>query len=210
MDFSLAFFPLGLVVFPKEPLNLHIFEPRYKQLIKDCRESGDSFGILPYIDDSIKSYGTEVRLINIVNEYKDGRMDITTEAVKIFHWKSFNNPMEDKLYAGGTIEYIDELDDSSLEERKMLVETSKKLLKLLKIDVEINESQEFLSFYLGHKMGLSISEEYELLIAGSEKKRIKMLIEHLTKSIPLIQESENTKEKIKLNGHFKYFNPLTF
>ncbi|UZR95419.1 LON peptidase substrate-binding domain-containing protein [Chondrinema litorale] len=210
MDVSLAFFPLGLVVFPNEPLNLHIFEPRYKQLINDCKESGITFGILPYINDSIKSYGTEVKLTGIVNDYSDGRMDITTEALRVFKWKSFNNPMEDKLYAGGNIEYISNKDDSSLEQRQVLIETSKELLTLMQIEMEIDENQEFLSYYLGHKLGLSLSQEYDLLTTGSERERINILLNHLSKSIPILQESEKSKERIKLNGHFKYFNPLTF
>ncbi|MEM1135984.1 MAG: LON peptidase substrate-binding domain-containing protein [Bacteroidota bacterium] len=207
---TLAFFPLGLVVFPGEPLNLHIFEPRYKQLIKDCKEKNITFGIPPYIDDSIKSYGTEVRLINIVNQYEDGRMDIATEALNVFKWKSFNNPMEGKLYAGGEVEYFEDKDDSNVSERILLLETAQKFFKLLKIDIEIDVNQKYLSYFLGHKIGLGLSQEYNLITLRSEKQRIEVLIDHLTRSIPVIKESENSKDKIKMNGHFKHFDPLKF
>lgn len=210
MSKILPFFPLGLVVFPGEPLNLHIFEPRYKQLINDCEASGISFGIPPYIDDSIKNFGTEVKLKSIVNKYADGRMDITTEALRVFKWSTFNNPLTGKLYSGGEVEFFDNEEDSTYSDKLLLVETAQKLFKLLNIDLEIKIEQPFISYYLAHKVGLALNQEYNLLTIGSEKKRIEVLIDHISRSIPVIRESERSKDKIKMNGHFKYFNPLTF
>jgi ATP-dependent Lon protease len=46
----LPLFPLNLVVFPHEKLNLHIFEPRYRQLVRDCLEQNLTFGIPPFLD----------------------------------------------------------------------------------------------------------------------------------------------------------------
>ncbi len=211
MNEILPFFPLGLVVFPGEPLNLHIFEPRYKQLINDCMDNDINFGIPPYIDDSIKSFGTEVKMKDIVNKYEDGRMDITTEAVRIFKWNTFNNPLNGKLYSGGEVEFFEENEeDASYSDKLLLVETARKLFKLLNIDVEISVDQEFLSYHLAHKVGLGLSQEYNLLTVRGERKRIDILVDHITRSIPVIKESERSKDKIKMNGHFKYFNPLTF
>jgi len=210
MSKILPLFPLGLVVFPGESLNLHIFEPRYKQLIKDCKEEKITFGIPPYIDDAIKTFGSEVRLTGIVNQYDDGRMDITTEALRVFKWNTFNNPLDGKLYAGGEVEFYENQDDASFTDKLLLIETASKLFKLLNIDIEISIEQNNLSYFLAHKIGLGLNQEYNLLSIRSEKKRIDVLIDHLTRSIPVIKESENSKEKVKMNGHFKYFNPLTF
>ena len=210
MNETLPFFPLGLVVFPGEPLNLHIFEPRYKELINDCEAKGLNFGIPPYINDSIKSFGTEVKLKSIVNKYEDGRMDITTEAVRIFKWHSFNNPLNGKLYSGGEVEFLENKADAGYSDKLLLIENAQRLFKLLNIDLEINPDQPFLSYFLAHKVGLGLSQEYNLLTITSEKKRIDILLDHITRSIPVIRESEKSKDKIKMNGHFKYFNPLTF
>ena len=61
-------FPLGIVVYPGEHLNLHIFEPRYKQLINECHEQKKSFGIPTVIEKKIQDFGS---LVQITEIYKD-------------------------------------------------------------------------------------------------------------------------------------------
>ena len=74
IDF-LPLFPLKLVAFPGERLNLHIFEPRYKQLIRECSENQITFGIPAFIDNKIVNIGTEIKLEKIENTYENGELD---------------------------------------------------------------------------------------------------------------------------------------
>ena len=71
-------FPLGIVVFPNESLNLHIFEPRYKQMIQECMEQKKMFGIPTVIAQKIGELGTLVRIKEISKTYENGEMDIKT------------------------------------------------------------------------------------------------------------------------------------
>src|SRR5690606_6214076 len=103
----LPFFPLKLVAFPGEELNLHIFEPRYRQLIADVEHSGASFGVCVYIN-SLSGFGTEVALEKINKRYEDGRLDIQTRGLRSFRILTFDNPLQDKLYAGGTISHLND------------------------------------------------------------------------------------------------------
>ena len=77
-------FPLGIVVYPGEKLNLHIFEPRYRQLILECLESKKAFGIPTVIDDQMKEYGALVYLEEIVKTYENGEMDVVTRGGDVF------------------------------------------------------------------------------------------------------------------------------
>ena len=77
-------FPLSVIVFPGENLNLHIFEPRYKQLITECFEQKKPFGIPAVVDKELKELGTLVEVSEIRKVYDDGKMDITTRGVKVF------------------------------------------------------------------------------------------------------------------------------
>ena len=72
MKEQLALFPLQLVVFPNEKLNLHLFEPRYRQLLADVEAEGISFGIPSFLDDKIMPIGTEVVLKEVVERYPTG------------------------------------------------------------------------------------------------------------------------------------------
>ena len=69
-------FPLSIVVYPGENLNLHIFEPRYKQLINECHTEGKSFGIPTVINNKLNDIGTLVKITEIVNTHETGEMDI--------------------------------------------------------------------------------------------------------------------------------------
>lgn len=206
----LPIFPLGIVVFPNESLNLHIFEPRYKQLVKECEERKVTFGIPTFIDNKVKEYGTEVALKEIVNTYPDGRMDIRTEGIRTFKMGSVVNPLPNKLYSGSQVSFIEPEDDSIVTERILLIEKSSRLFDLMDVDVSFPIESKFLSYKIGHKIGLSLPQEYQLLTIDSESKRINFILDHLSRAIPIVQEMEKSKQKIRMNGHFKHFDPLNF
>lgn len=208
MDGYLPLFPLKLVAFPDEPINLHIFEPRYKQLINDILETGDTFGIAVYID-SLMPFGTEVQLLDVSKLYEDGRMDIKTKALGVFEILSFDNPMPGKLYAGGKVSFKEnDLKVPELIYREFLFYL-KELLRLLNHPVDLVPFA-VNSFSFAHKIGLTLAEEYELLTMEKESDRIAYLLRHLMKVIPVMREMEAAKKKIQMNGHFKNLDPLDF
>jgi Lon protease-like protein len=67
-------FPLGIVVYPGEDLNLHIFEPRYKQLINECYKEKKLFGIPSIIDNRIQDYGTLMQITEITTVHENGEI----------------------------------------------------------------------------------------------------------------------------------------
>ena len=62
---------------------------------------------------------------------------------------------------------------------------------------------ELVSYDLAHHAGLSLSQEYEVLTLLDERERQEYLRRHLNKILPVVNEIEALKEKVKLNGHFK-------
>ncbi|MGB0525721.1 MAG: LON peptidase substrate-binding domain-containing protein [Flammeovirgaceae bacterium] len=210
MATKLPFFPLKNVVFPYESLNLHVFEPRYRQLIHDCETTGIRFGIPAYIDDKIGDFGTEIQLQEIVNAYSDGRLDIKTKGTRLFKVLNVENPMGGKLYAGGEVEFIDIVDDATESEKILVIEKAMELYKILGVRVEISYDTKFLSYKIGHKVGFNFRQEYAMLQMHTESERIRFMTDHLSRSIPVLRDAEKTKKKIQMNGHFKNFDPLDF
>ena len=96
-------FPLSIVVYPGEQLNLHIFEPRYKQLIEDCFAAKKNFGIPAVLDNKVSEMGTLVQVTEISNRYPDGKMDIKTEGLKTFKILEIVKDIPDKLYSGAIV-----------------------------------------------------------------------------------------------------------
>lgn len=102
----LPFFPLSVFLFPGEDMPLHIFEPRYKQLINEARTLDISFAIPFVIQQEMQPFGCEVRLKEVVAEKEDGNMVIVVESLSIVEITSFSKKLEGKLYAGGKIKRI--------------------------------------------------------------------------------------------------------
>jgi len=210
MSTRLPFFPLNLVAFPTEKLNLHIFEPRYRQLIRECIDEKKTFGIPAYLNNKVKAIGTEMKVLELSNLYPDGRMDIKTEGIRAFRVLSFQNPIPDKLYSGGEIEFLDNEFESDWLTKTKTIELIDKLYEVLNIPPPFNYATEPLSFQVAHKIGFSLDQEYQLLEISDEIPRLEFIIEHLTNTIPVIEEVERTKHLVRLNGHFKNMNPLKF
>ncbi len=211
MDKYLPLFPLNLVVYPGEKLNLHIFEPRYKQMVKDCMEQEGHFGIPPFINSKVSEYGTEVKIESIEKVYDDGRMDISTRGIQIFKIKLFENPAAGKLYAAGQVELLELNNNEDAKTRKAVINQIERLFALLNVKLELSEEKlQLLSFELGHNLGLSLDQEYKLLKLQTEDARQQFLLRHLKRTIPVIKEMERTKTRVSMNGHFKHMDPLDF
>ncbi len=203
-------FPLGIVIYPAETVNLHIFEPRYVQLINDCRVNGKSFGIPVTINNDLQEIGTLVAITEVVNEYPSGEMDIKIKGEKIFRKLEIIPSIPDKLYSGAIVTYPDNIEDEGNNKLMIsLVNGIKELHRLLEIKKDFKKpDEELLSYDIAHHAGLSIDEEYELLGLFMEIQRQEYLKRHLQKVLPLLMQMEQLKEKIRLNGHFKNLSSL--
>jgi Lon protease-like protein len=197
-------FPLSIVVYPHEDLNLHIFEEKYKQLIKECFEQKKMFGIPVVINDKIQELGTLLEITEITKEYKNGDMDIKTKGKKVFRMLEIIESVPEKLYSGAIVNYPHNHEHGKRLLMNKVIESTKQLHKMLKVEKRLHKNEEDIwSYDLAHTVGFTLEEEYELLSLMNELQRQEYLKRHLAKVIPVVSEMESLKEKIKMNGHFK-------
>lgn len=204
-------FPLGIVVYPGENVNLHIFEPRYKQLVKEASENKKSFGIPAVIDNRLQERGTLVSVTEVSKVYDNGEMDIKTKGEKVFRMLEVIKEVPDKLYSGAIVNYPDNKEQGDIELMRRVMNGIRELHKLLNVSKDFKKPDEELKTYeVAHHVGLTLQEEYELLGLYEELQRQEYLKRHLTKVLPLVAEMEGLKEKIKQNGHFKNLSGFQF
>lgn len=202
-------FPLGIVVYPGEELNLHIFEPRYKQLITECYAAKKPLGIPTVIQNKMQEYGSLVEIIELTKTYANGELDVKTKGDKVFRILEIIKEIPDKLYGGAIVSYPDNFEKGIPELIKAIMTSVRELHQLLKVDKDFKKKEEEIKAYdLAHHVGLSLGEEYELLVLKDERQRQEYLKRHLTKVIPMLTGMELLKEKIKLNGHYKNLGGL--
>jgi Lon protease-like protein len=197
-------FPLEIIVYPGEKLNLHVFEDRYKQLISECYENKKLFGIPPVLKNKISETGTLVEIDEIVKRYDDGRMDIITRGVSIFRILEVIDSIPAKLYSGAIVKHLSADEHGSSRQIQRVIDATRELHRLLHIKKEFPKpDEEIKSYDIAHHAGLSVEEEYELLNLLREDQRAEYLRRHLKKIIPVVAGIENLRKKIQLNGHFK-------
>jgi Lon protease-like protein len=203
-------FPLGIVVYPGEKVHLHIFEPRYKQLILECKESDKPFGVPTVLNNRLQEIGTLVQISDIVQTYENGEMDIKTQGLKVFRILEVIKSVPDKLYSGAIVNYPEnEVDEGNRKLMQNVIRGVKELHRLLNISKDFKKPEEELKSYdVAHHAGLSLEEEYELLGLMKELQRQEYLKRHLHKVLPMLMEMEQLKEKVKLNGHFRNLSAL--
>lgn len=208
MTHKLAIFPLQLVVFPGESLNLHIFEARYRQLVEDAEGKGITFCVPTVINGGLLPIATEVRLTEIVNRYPSGESDIRTVGQRVFfledYWKNFPG----KLYPGGECREleVDLMEDPHLNGE--IINLTRSIYRDLGIDKVIKSvKQGFMTYDIAHYVGLKLEQEYELLTLRSAPERQHYLLNHLTSIHPELRESQRIRDRAQLNGHFKELVP---
>ncbi len=211
MQKFMPIFPLNMVAYPGEELNLHIFEPRYKQLIKECHTERKSFGIPVVENNTILDHGTEMEVTEINKTYPGGEMDIKVKGIQVFKVLEVVREVPDKLYAGAIISLLPNIADR----HRRLTEELEMLTRELFVLLDIMETLEkpgfdFLSFRLGHYIGFSLRDEYEMLCLMRESERQKFCIEHIKKILPAVRQVAEIRDKAKWNGQYRMINPPDF
>lgn len=204
-------FPLGIVVYPGEHLNLHIFEPRYKQLINECFAESKPFGIPTVLNNAVSETGTLVQITEIVEVYEDGKMDVRTNGLQVLRILELVKSIPDKLYSGAIVNYPKNRDTAPAALRQKVLAAVRELHHFLNVTKDFKKADDALTSYdVAHHAGLSLEEEYELLGLLHEAQRLEYLKRHLAKVMPIVSGMETLKEKIQLNGHFKELKGFNF
>lgn len=197
----IALFPLDVVLLPGAPLPLHIFEPRYKEMVSEALLDEKPFGIVRAQEDSIAEIGCVADITEVVKKYEDGKMDIVTEGSKRFQIVQLNQ--ENELLRA-EVNYFDDEDEGAAPkpEADKLIDLHGQLLALAGAEatgIEADDPQ--LSFHLASTVPLDLDFKQSLLGMKSEGQRVTAMIEYYTMLVPRLKRTLFVKEKSKGNGH---------
>ena len=179
----LPLFPLDIVAFPGELVLLHVFEPRYKQLVAESAESGASFGIVTIVPGGASSVGTEMGLERILAKGQAGEMDIAVRGLRVFHLESFQRVVEGKLCSAGQVSFLHNEARTDPELQSALVRLyNRKRPQAGPRRKIVKPFPENLSFFIGHDVGFSRAEELQLLTMSAEQDRQRYILQHLLRT----------------------------
>ena len=183
MSSLLPIFPLELVLFPGIALPLHIFEPRYKEMIVECLDLKKPFGIVRASQEGVADIGCTAEIVEVTKKYEDGRMDIVTRGVERFELISVN---EERSFLQGEISVIeDEPDPAPKQVIEDAVRLHAEIAKLAGSEpTGPDEAAANLSFLLAGSLPLDLDFKQKLLTTLSEAQRLQAVVGYLQAVLP--------------------------
>ena len=199
MSSLLPLFPLDLVLLPGAPLPLHIFEPRYKEMIGECLEQKKPFGIVRASEEGVADVGCTAEILEVTKRYDDGRMDILTRGIKRFEVVEVN---EDRSFLQAEVLAVeDEPGKPASELIEQAVRLHAEIAKLAGAEPSANdasrtaagEAAENLSFLLAGSLPLDLDFKQSLLATLSEEKRLEAVVEYLRAVLPGLRRAAKAR-----------------
>jgi Lon protease-like protein len=200
LDALLPLFPLDVVLFPGTPLPLHIFEPRYKEMIGECLAEHRHFGVVRAIEQGLAEVGCTAEIVTVVKEYPDGRLDLVSEGRKRFEVVRVNQ--ERSFLQAEVLMIEDEPGTAPREDTARAVQLHSDLLAIAGAAQDLSAADpSSLSFYLAGSVPLDLDFKQQLLALRSEAERILLLINYLETIIPNLRRAATARERAGGNGH---------
>jgi Lon protease-like protein len=196
----LPLFPLEVVLFPNAPLPLHIFEPRYKEMIGECRAQSAPFGVVRAVEDGIAGIGCTADIVTVTKEYPDGRLDLLSEGRRRFEVIDLDR---DRSFLRAEVMLLpDEPGAPTPEERARAVQVHREILSLAGVLQDVSSVDEStLSFHIAGSLPLDLDFKQKLLAMRSESERIPAVAEYLEGILPNLRRAARAREKAGGNGH---------
>ena len=195
----LPLFPLEIVLFPGAPLPLHIFEPRYKEMIGECLLQDRPFGMVRVKESALSAIGCAASIVSVIKKYDDGRLDIAAEGSRRFEIKTVN---QERSFLQGEVTYFeDEPSVPGKGARDTVVQLHQQLFEVLGQHIEIEPESAPLSFHLAQELPVDLDFKQALLEMKSEAERIETLTEYYRATIPKIETTLRARQRASGNGH---------
>ncbi|MGE5325125.1 MAG: LON peptidase substrate-binding domain-containing protein [Actinomycetota bacterium] len=196
----LPIFPLEVVLFPGAPLPLHIFEPRYKEMITECLELGKPFGMVRAKENAVAEVGCSAVILNVMKRYEDGRLDIASEGKQRFSILELNH---DRPFLQAEVTWFDDDEPAPLpgKEAETAVQLHEQLFQILGQDADIDRDRNPLSFQLASQLPVDLDFKQAILEMKSEAERMETLVEYYRATIPKVERTLQARERASGNGH---------
>ena len=196
---ELGLFPLPLVLLPTERVPLHIFEERYRELIGECLDSGDEFGLVYADDDGVRDVGTRARVTEVLARLADGRMDILVEGGDRFQLLELTTGRS--FHTADVSPVEDDEDPAGVESIARALGLFDRLRELTGSDVDVPEADApQLSFVLAGRVAFPSDDKLQLLRDVSERSRMDRVCALLETAMATARRVRGAAERAATNG----------
>jgi Lon protease-like protein len=204
---ELGLFPLPIVLVPTERIPLHIFEPRYRELIDECIELGEEFGlVLATGDGAVHEIGTRARVAQVFEVLDDGSMNIVVEGGERFRLLELTSG---RAFTTGIVEPVQDEDEPALSaDVERAFEVFSELAEVSDSEVDVPDPlSPLLDFELAARVDFATEAKQELLSMTSPRARMSALVGLLDVALEAIRLELTLRERASRNGKVAPLDP---
>ena len=204
---ELGLFPLPIVLVPTERIPLHIFEPRYRELIDDCVENGEEFGlVLSTGDGAVHEIGTRAAVAQVLEVLEDGSMNIVVEGGERFRLLELTSG---RSFTTGVVEAVEDDDEPPFDgDVERATEVFRELATAAESDVDLPDpSSPRYDFELAARVDFAVDAKQELLAMTSPRARMQALVRLLETALEAVRLEHTLRERAGRNGKVAPLDP---
>jgi Lon protease-like protein len=201
-DTRIPLFPLNVVLLPGASLPLHIFEPRYRLMVRHCLSHKLEFGMILAQESGVATVGCTAQIINIVREYRSGEFDILSEGRAVFRALDL---LSEKEYHEAIVEYLsDSAEDAESSKEDSLMGMFQQCHSLMYDQLWAPVAKDApwpLSYRMASRLPLALEEKQVLLEMRGEPDRQDLLRGWLSRALPQLERRGRTRHNAGANGN---------
>jgi Lon protease-like protein len=196
---ELGLFPLNLVLLPGEQAPLHVFEPRYKELIGECLAEGEEFGLVLADDEGLREIGTRAGVVEVLERFEDGRLNVVIEGRDRFRLIEFT---EGRPYQTAEVMDIDDDGEEPTEEEvEQCLAAYDRVVKAADAQLEdLDFAADSIAFQIAARVDFGTEIKQGLLELQSERERVLRLAPMLNQAADAVRRDRDIRERASGNG----------
>lgn len=200
---EIGLFPLQLVLLPDELVPLHIFEPRYRELIGECIEQDGEFGLILEDGDGLREIGTSAAVVQVLERLPDGRLNIVVRGERRFR---LVRETAGRSYRTGAVDWLPDGDGMPDEAAiEALLATFRGTAAAAEAEVEEPAPDDpALAWRVAAQVDLGVDAKQELLEAPDEAERVRRLTALLAEAERSIRWRSEARERAQTNGKVRH------
>jgi Lon protease-like protein len=196
---EIGLFPLPLVLVPGEQAPLHVFEPRYKELIGECLEGGNDFGFVLADEEGMRDVGTRAAVVEVLERFDDGRLNVVIEGRERFRLVELT---EGRSFATAEVDDVeDEGEEPTVDERERCLAAYDRVVAAADVEVdELDRERDDLAFQIVARVDLGTEVKQGLLELRSERERVVRLTGLLDGAAEAVARDREVRQRASSNG----------
>jgi Lon protease-like protein len=196
---EIGLFPLNLVLVPGEQAPLHIFEPRYRELISECLDFGNDFGLVLEDDEGLREVGTRCNVVEVIDRFPDGRLNVVVEATERFQLLEVT---DGRAFRTAEVETLPDEPDTPLEDEvEEVLAAYARVVAAAEAELDdLDLDADSVAYQIAARIDFGTEVKQGLLELRSERERVVKLAPMLNQAAEAVEREREIRTRAAGNG----------